>query len=211
MDGTRLEPEERWLSDAAARRYAEERWSSRRRRERDPRLVSAILAEHLRARSALVLDVPCGTARLRRAIECHARYCGLDVSPAMLAGARGLDPSALLRGDAARLPFRDASFDAVVCCRLLHHLREDAALERVLRELVRVTRALVVASFWDAASLPEWRRRALPGARAARRFARSKEELERLLRAAGARVVEWRHTARFFSRQTFVVARKDAP
>ena len=58
--------------------------------------------------------------------------------------------------------------------------------------------------------VPEWRARVLPGARAARRFARSKDELARLLRDAGARVVQWRHSARFFSRQTFVVARKDA-
>jgi SAM-dependent methyltransferase len=210
MDGAFLQPHERWQSERAARRYAHERWSSGRRRSRDPRLVGKILDAHLAPVRALVLDVPCGTGRLGDAIEARARYVGLDVSLPMLAAARASGRDALLSGDARRLPFQDGVFDAVVCCRLLHHLHEGEELERVLGELVRVTRGLVIASFWDAASLPEWRRRVLPEGRPPRRFARAKRVLERALVRAGASVVEWRHSARFLSRQTFVVARKRA-
>jgi len=205
-----------WDSGEAARFYRAQRWSSARKRERDPRLVDRILARHLdgvgRDSTAppLVLDVPCGAGRLAAVLAAHGSYVGVDLSPAMLAEARKVDASslALLRGEIQRLPFADGSFDAVVCCRLLHHVREPEHVADVLRELCRVSRRLVVASFWDAGTLPAWRRRVLPGEREARRFAHGKVDLESALAGTGADVIAWRHHLRFFSRQTFLVAEK---
>jgi len=202
----------KWRSASAGAHYASERFASARRRRRDGRLVAALLERHLaRGARERILDAPCGTGRLRAALAPFGRYAGIDVSPAMLAqaglgGARG----ALLLGDVERLPFPDSSFDAVVCCRLLHHLRERASLERVLAELVRVSRGLVVASFWDARSLGTWRRALLPGPRPPARFARPRAELALALDRAGADVIAWRHSLRFVSRQAFVLARKRA-
>jgi SAM-dependent methyltransferase len=136
---------------------------------------------------------------------------GLDVSSTMLAEARKTDTrAALLLGDVSRLPFPDARFDAVVCCRLLHHLAEPAALALVLGELVRVSRGLVIASFWDAGSLPAWRQTLFPSARAPGRWARSRADLEQAFARAGAEVVGWKHSLRFVTRQAFVAARKRA-
>jgi len=202
---------DKWRGADAGANYAGARWSSQAKRGRDPRRVDALLARHLGApRAALVLDAPCGTGRLHAALARHGRYVGLDVSPAMLATARAHDArgAALVLGDVEHLPFRSASFDAVVCCRLLHHLAEREELARVLAELVRVSRALVVASFWDAGSLPAWRRRLLPGARPARRHAHARAELGAALERAGADVLAFEHGLRFLTRQTFVVARK---
>ncbi len=205
------DPRTKWLAPETARRYRDARWTSAGKRARDPRAVEALLARYLPARrSALVLDAPCGTARLRPAIEAHGTWIGLDVSAAMLGEARALGAGKLVCGDLAHAPFADGSFDAVVCCRLLHHLEDGEALERTLRELVRVTRDLVVASFWDAAALPEWRRRAFPSARTPRRIARGRGAIARALEAAGAEAFAWRHSLRFVSRQAFVVARKRA-
>lgn len=175
-------------------------------------MVAALLREHMHAGAgARLLDAPCGAGRLIATLSGHGRTLGLDVSPSMLAEARRAEPSAeLLLGDVARLPFPDASFDAVVCCRLLHHLVEPAALALVVGELVRVSRDLVIASFWDAGSLPAWRRSLLPSARAPGRQARTRAELEQAFARAGAEVVGWKHSFRFVTRQAFLAARKRA-
>jgi SAM-dependent methyltransferase len=203
----------KWRNAGAGQRYAEARWSSAAKRARDPRQIATLLARHLPRNAAVrVLDAPCGAGRLAAALAEHGAYVGLDVSPSMLATARAaLGPRAqLLLGDATALPFRDGAFGAVVCCRLLHHLAERAELERVVAELVRVSRTLVIASFWDAGSLPAWRRRVFPG-RAPRRHARARAELAAAFTRAGAEVLAFEHPLRFLTRQAYVVARKRAP
>jgi demethylmenaquinone methyltransferase/2-methoxy-6-polyprenyl-1,4-benzoquinol methylase len=78
---------------------------------------------------------------------------GLDLSPEMLAmgraklAGRGLRNAPLVRADGQRLPFADASFDAVTVSYGLHELPTDVRV-RALREVVRVLRprgCLVVA------------------------------------------------------------------
>jgi SAM-dependent methyltransferase len=199
-------PERRWRDAGAGRRYAEERWRDPRRAARDPRLVERLLAR-AGVQAALVLDAPCGTGRLRAQLAGRARLCvGLDVSPAMLATARagGLP---LLRGDVFRLPFADGAFDAVVCCRLLHHLAEPAALDAAVRELVRVARGVVVASFWDRAALPDLGRR-LTGRPRRGRVAHRKRDVCAAFARAGAEVRGFAHSLRFVSQQTFLLAEK---
>ena len=114
----------------------------------------------------------------------------------------------LVRGDAFRLPFAGGAFEAVVACRFLHHLHGEDDLLRAVAELVRVSSRLVVASFWDAASLPAWRRRlglAKDEGPSGRR-AHPKRAIRAAFEAAGARVVGFRHSFRFVSQQTFAAA-----
>ncbi|MEW6073214.1 MAG: class I SAM-dependent methyltransferase [Planctomycetota bacterium] len=206
-------PKGRWQGAEAARRYVEDRWDSPRRAGRDPRLVRGALAcQRVREPGAIVLDAPCGAARLRPAIEAGGtRWVGLDASPAMLAAACAAGRP-LLVGDVSALPFADGAFDAVVCCRLLHHLAEEAAFRRAVAELVRVSRFLVVASFWDSRSLAAWRSRAFPrrDGRVPGRVTHARERVREAFAAAGAEVIEFRPAWRFLSRQTFAVARKTA-
>jgi len=206
LDGVRT----KWQGAGAGARYLHERWRSGRRRQRDPALVTALLARHLSVRSgALVLDSPCGAGRLSASLARFGRCVGIDISSPMLAEARrGSGSERFLRGDVARLPFRDSTFDAVVCCRLLHHLAEPEELASVLGELVRVSRDLVIASFWDSGSWPAWRARFFPPSRLPRRWARERIELAQAFASAGAEVVGWKHSLRFVSRQAFVAARK---
>jgi len=88
-----------------------------------------------------VLDVATGTgavaAELLRRRDC--RVVGIDQSPEMLAEARRrLDGRVeLLEGRAERLPFPDASFDALTFTYLLRYVDEPGT---VLRELARVVR-----------------------------------------------------------------------
>jgi len=113
--------------------------------------VEPVLREVFARSTERLLDVGCGSADIPRALVREARRRGrrlevvaLDRSESVLAIARarsGDDP--FLRfvcGDAAALPFPDASFDVATCNLALHHF-EPAEAVAALRELRRVTRA----------------------------------------------------------------------
>ncbi len=82
-----------------------------------------------------VLDLGCGKGRFSsRLADSGARVVGLDISSAMLQDAAGL---ARVKGSARRLPFADASFDAVAAVEVFEHLPD---LNAALDELARVLR-----------------------------------------------------------------------
>jgi SAM-dependent methyltransferase len=96
-----------------------------------------------------VLDVGCGAGALLSALSRHiGRGIGLDVSEEMLAQARrrnaGDAKLVFARGDAARAPFADGSFDVVVSFLSLHYLEWPRAIDEVLRLLAPGGRLLCV-------------------------------------------------------------------
>jgi demethylmenaquinone methyltransferase/2-methoxy-6-polyprenyl-1,4-benzoquinol methylase len=103
-----------------------------------------------------VLDVAAGTGTSSAALaRSGAHVVGCDFSLGMLrvGAAAGHDGVELIAGDALRLPFADASFDAVT---ISFGLRNTADVDLALRELLRVTKPggrLVVCEF----SHPTWR------------------------------------------------------
>ncbi len=201
--------ERKWAGPDAAGRYRERRFRNSGAAARDPRLVAAILREHGLGPGARLLDVPCGPGRLLSALAAHGEAVCVDANRSMLELVRETRPELpCAQASALALPFADASFDAVVCCRLLHHLREQAELERAVRELVRVSRGIVVASFWDSGSFPALRvRLGLKRDEGPHgRVAVARDLLARTFESAGARVVGFRAVLRFVSQQTFLVA-----
>lgn len=117
------------------------------------RLTQGMAAEDRRAAlRALVgvrpddelLDVACGPGSIALDLAPHvARVTGLDLTPAMLDQARaaqarrGVTNAEWLVGDAAALPFPDASFSLVSSGAAFHHFEEPG---RVLAEMARVCR-----------------------------------------------------------------------
>lgn len=94
-----------------------------------------------------MLDVGCGTGTLLSlmAREPEAELLvGLDYAEEMVrrAGekfATGEHAQKLhaIRGDAERLPFRDATFDIVTCCNSFHHYPHQAEAIRGFRRVLR--------------------------------------------------------------------------
>ena len=86
------------------------------------------------------LDLACGPGIVTAALAGEGlRAVGIDLTLAMLreavSGARG---GLYLQGDATRLPFRQATFDLVVCRNVLHH---SMAPDRITAEAARVLRS----------------------------------------------------------------------
>lgn len=107
-----------------------------------------------------ILEVGCGVGvflpLLAEAVGPDGRVVGIDHAPAMVAEARArIDRSGLGRtvtveaGDAYRLPFPDASFDAAHCERVLIHLEDPVAALREMRRVVRPGGRIVAAE-------PDW-------------------------------------------------------
>lgn len=95
----------------------------------------------------LLLDAGCGEGRhCYGALECGARVVGLDLDRASLRPAvgglrtRGRELGSfgeMIQGNTFALPFRNASFDAVICSEVMEHVHDYTA---AARELARVTR-----------------------------------------------------------------------
>ncbi|MCC5948289.1 MAG: class I SAM-dependent methyltransferase [Nitriliruptoraceae bacterium] len=112
----------------------------------DPRWRRTMVRMALQDEPAVVADIATGTAAvaIELASRGEVRVIGLDQSPAMLAvGRRRVQASGhaddirLLLGQAERLPFADASVDALTFTYLLRYVDDPAA---TLRELARVVR-----------------------------------------------------------------------
>src|SRR5512133_1627306 len=97
-----------------------------------------------------VLDVACGPGHIAAAAAAKgAEPVGLDAAEGMVAVARARYAEiAFQQGDAERLPFADASFDAVVAGFVVNHLPHP---ERALAEFARVVRSggRVAVTVWD--------------------------------------------------------------
>ena len=112
----------------------------------DPRWRTAMVRRVAGVEPRLMLDVACGTGAVigRLTTGTDAHVVGVDLSEPMLRRARQrFSRSArgprvhLVRARAERLPFADATFDAVTFTYLLRYVDDPAA---TLRELARVLR-----------------------------------------------------------------------
>ncbi len=105
------------------RRHLVAKWLRRRRAER--------------GRPLQMLDVACAAGMSFRHFAEFGDVRGIDISAetVRLCKARGIDR--LVRCDAMRLPFRDASFDVVLALDALEHFEDDALAISELRRVAR--------------------------------------------------------------------------
>jgi SAM-dependent methyltransferase len=96
-----------------------------------------------------ILDVGCGSGEFTRVLreESDATVVGVDADPSLLSS---VDADGRALGDAVRLPFRDGTFDLVICQALLVNLPDPAA---AIAEFARVSADLVAAIEPDNATV----------------------------------------------------------
>jgi SAM-dependent methyltransferase len=160
-----------------------------------------------------VLDLGAGTGRYSRYFldGGAASVVAADISVGMLMalGRRRQMEQALyaVRCDATNLPFKDLAFDAVAFIAALHHVPDEEARERALREVRRVTSegGVVLITVWAPSELPKRARPAgerggekdiyVPWGEEGDRFYHlfSPDELRSLVEGAGFSVVRLYH------------------
>jgi ubiquinone/menaquinone biosynthesis C-methylase UbiE len=113
------------------------------REEPDPATLSALVGALRELRLERLLEVGVGTGRVARPLSASGiRITGIDLSAPMLARARAKGLLQLVRGSAYQLPFRSATFDAVLFAHVLHLLDDP---RRALEGGFRISRGPVVA------------------------------------------------------------------
>jgi SAM-dependent methyltransferase len=177
---------------------------------REQRILAQLLTQ-CQLTNSTVLDVPCGYSRFA---PVYARLgitaVGADVSYDMvhLAATNHAQYGRehWLCADVLALPFSDSVFDGVLCIRLLHHRFSDAERQHILCELARVSRCLVIISFYRSTLLHtvarHWR-----GSRG-RLAMMTIPHLRELARASGLQIQRVHSLLRYCHAQTFVVLTK---
>jgi SAM-dependent methyltransferase len=141
------------LGDAPDRSYAEklERFS----RFIAPELKIAFSDLGL-APGSKVLDVGCGvgfaTRMLAGLLDADSHVVGVDLSMPHLRAAGDPDAIGLVQADAARLCFRDATFDLIWSCNTINHLAEPVEALAAMRSALRPEGRVVLA---QSGLLPE--------------------------------------------------------
>lgn len=115
-------------------------WDSPAGRKRADRRAGFFVEHAALGVGRRALEIGCGTGLfLERVARSGAEIHGMDLSVDLLAKARarvgGLANVSLHRGDAHRMPYPDACFDAVYGSSILHHLDLAAALREARRVL----------------------------------------------------------------------------
>jgi len=143
-----------YQSDDVVARYEDKRFSGGGRLI-DDRERAAVRESLAPVEDRDLLEIACGTGRFTVMLaDAGGDVVGLDVSAEMLGRARekaaraGVD-AAWVRGDAARLPFPDDAFDAVLAMRFFHLADTPASF---LAEMRRVARDQVVFDTFNARS-----------------------------------------------------------
>jgi 2-polyprenyl-3-methyl-5-hydroxy-6-metoxy-1,4-benzoquinol methylase len=130
------EVEKPWTYDLIAREF--DSLMNRYDVERRLDVVFEELLTHVSLKGKLLLDAGCGTGFFSaEAARRGASVVSLDCGKNLLRETRGKGITAVVAGDAARIPVRDGTFDIVVSSECVEHTPSPGA---TVRELVRVLR-----------------------------------------------------------------------
>lgn len=139
-----------------------DRWTKRISTRREYKLLTTLLASQ--GHSKVLLDLPCGGGRVSPAIAPHTDLLiEADIALGQVrygrANGRVATKQIWMTASGFHIPLKDSSIDGTVCIRLNHHLPTPAERERLVRELLRVSRRFVIMTFFDFNSLKNTLRR----------------------------------------------------
>jgi SAM-dependent methyltransferase len=184
-----------FMAIEGARRYRrlyEGRLSKRLTTRRELSVLARILTRL--GRTSVLLDLPSGNGRVSEPLAASTDLLiEADMGRGQVVLGRQLaewtTPTTWMTASAFQIPLRDGAVEGVVCNRLIHHLPSVEERERLLRELLRVSRRFVVMTFFDYYSLKNLTRLAksiFGGKR--HRVAVSAGDIARLAAGHGARL-----------------------
>lgn len=199
------------LYNEAYKKKLFKRMSTRREGQLLRRLLSG--QEHCRA----LLDLPSGGGRLSPQISAFADLIiEADIAKGqVLYGMRASSvsvPQVWMTASVFHIPLQDNSVDGVVCVRLCHHLPTQAERERLVTELLRVSRRFVVMSFFGPFSIMDFLRRVRrPFNRKPVKLTMTIKRLRELSRENGAELIECPplDLARFSSGHRYALMKKN--
>ena len=183
----------------AYRNRTTKRWST----NREYRLLHGLLGSQPRSR--VLLDIPSGGGRLSPQLSGHTEtLVEADIAYGQLLYGREHPveeaEQVWMTASAFHIPFRDRSVDGVVCCRLNHHLPTPDERERLVTELLRVSRRFVIMTFFDYHSVKNYIRRIRrPFNRKPPKMTMTVDQVRRLAGENGARLVQEPPLSRLFS------------
>lgn len=139
-----------------------DRWTKRISTRREFNLLTRLLSSQ--GHSKVLLDLPCGGGRVSPPLAPHTDLLiEADIALGQVrygrTNGRVSTKQVWMTASGFHIPLRDASIDGTVCIRLNHHLPTPAERERLVRELLRVSRRFVIMTFFDYHSLKNTLRR----------------------------------------------------
>jgi len=191
------------------------RASKRSSTRREFKLLTELLGSQ--GRSEILLDLPSGGGRLSPAIAPHADLV-IEADIALGQSRVGMQelsvdvPQVWMTASAFHIPLEDRSVDGVVSCRLCHHLPTLGERERLVHELLRVSRRFVVMTFFDYHSVKNILRRARrPFDHKPPKMTMTRAQVAELARKDGAELVACPPLSRLFSGHRYaLMVRPDA-
>lgn len=165
--------------------------------------------------SRIILDLPCGGSRLTPAFaDSAALVIEADIAHGQVLFGRAessvATPRVWMTASAFHIPLRDGSVDGTVCVRLSHHLPTAAERERLLTELLRVSRRFVIMTFFDHHSLKNvLRRLRRPFDRKPPKMTMTTARVAELAHERGARLVAAPPLSRIGSGHRYALITKD--
>ena len=124
--------------------------------------------------------------------------------------SRVATPRVWMTASGFHIPLRDDAVDGTICVRLSHHLPTANERQRLLEELLRVSRRFVIMSYFDHYSLKNvLRRLRRPFNRKSPKLTMTTSEVAEFARHRGARLVAAPPLSRIGSGHRFALIVKD--
>jgi uncharacterized protein YbaR (Trm112 family) len=216
-DGTSHAYQQNYREIERAERYnakyskqALKRASTRREFQLIERLLGSV------PRSEVLLDLPSGGGRLSPAL---APFTDLileaDVAFGQLQHGRTAPPLATpqlwLNASAFDIPLRDQGVDGTVCVRLAHHLPAASERERLVGEILRVSKRFALMTFFDFHSTKnQLRRLRQPFDGKSPKITMTQQELRALAGRSGFSLLACPALSRLFSGHRYALMVRDA-
>ena len=212
--GTSYQGEYQQVDRAAAYNRSYEKWPLKRQStRREYQLIKELIARA--GRSKLVLELPCGGSRLTPAFaDSAALLIEADIAHGQLlygrAETRVATPRIWMTASAFHIPLRDESVDGTICIRLSHHMPTATERERLLTELLRVSRRFVIMTYFDHHSLKNrLRRLRAPFDRQPPKMTMTTTRVAELAKERGARLIAAPPLSRIGSGHRYALIVKD--